>query len=119
MCWELCNVETTFGSRRFVSVAFAVLNLFFVTPLVVFPLTVVVNEESVGSRDVCKDLLVVSSGDTPVIAFVGFGDDVVLGVITDVVDAGAEIMDDVGKGVVPFSISLLLQRLDRRQRMVT
>lgn len=117
MCWELCNVETAFGSR-FVTVVFAVINLFFVTPLVVSPFTVVVNEETAGSRDVCKDsLLVVSSRNIPVIAFVGVGDATVLGVITDVFVA--EIVNDDNTGMVPFSISSLLQRLDRRQRMVT
>lgn len=47
--------------------------------------------------------LILPSRNIPVIAFVGFGDAAVLGVITDVFVA--EIVTDDNTGMVPFSIS--------------
>lgn len=100
-----------------------VVNSFVVTPLVVVSSSltaVVVNEASVDSRDVCNDLLsVVPLADISVVDFIRFGDVAGIGVDTDVFVV--EIADNVTAVVVliPSILSSLLQRLDRRQRMVT
>lgn len=86
LCWELCDVEAELESGGFVTVAFAVVNSFFMTPLVGFPssLIVVVNEESVGSKGEFKDsFFVVPLGDAPdVDSKTGFG--IMLAVDTDI-----------------------------------
>lgn len=87
LCWELWNVETAFGSERFVTVAPVLVNSSFITPLVVVPSPVtVVNERTVDSGGVFKDsLVVVPLGDIPTTGVItGLGKDVVFGVNSDV-----------------------------------
>lgn len=115
-------METSLGSGRSVTVALLVVNSFFVTSLVVasLPLTVVANEANVGSRDVCKDsLLVVPLGDVPAVdCITRFSDVIVTGVGPDVF--AAEIVD--GNTVlveIPTWLSSLLPTLVRRQRTAT
>lgn len=83
------------------------------------PLAVVVNEESVIGRDVGEDsLLVPTLKDDPNVDFVTRFDISGFGVNVCVAD-----IDDDDTGVVVILASrlslLLLQRLGRRQRMVT
>lgn len=125
MCWELCNVETAFGSVRFVTVVLGVVNTFFVETLVVASslLTVVVNEGSVGSGGVCEDwLLIVPLGDVPTVDFSKKFSDFAAADSVGTVVFAAEIVDEFNTGVVAVPASMLsslLQSLDRRQRTVT
>lgn len=93
MCWELCNVEEAFESGIFVTVVFVMVNSVFVTSLVVVssPLTVAVNEECVGCKDVLESFLLVVPIDVPIVdsitrfdIVVGFGTDVFVGEIVAV-----------------------------------
>lgn len=122
LCWELCTVET-FESGRF-TVPFVVMSSFFMTPSTVAPspLTVVV-KKGVVSGNVCEAFVLIASLRDDVSAvdvITRFGDGVGFGVGTNVCVVD---IDDDDTGVVIFLASwlssLLLQRLGRRQRMVT
>lgn len=65
MCWELCNVEETFESGISVTVAFVTVTSIFVMTLVVAPplISVVVNEECVGCKDVLESFSLVAPID--------------------------------------------------------